>query len=144
MHESERFLAADLHHEDVVSTLEQALLGPCALTDEIARGGWFCQFYCRLSPADIHYLETTLYLDIAGRRPEDNLLAVALEYAPQIALFLFEVDSSGLHEIVLMPWDGATISAAAVLEAAQEVLFGVVTAIGWNPRRELRRFADEL
>jgi hypothetical protein len=42
-----------------------------------------------------------------------------------------------------MPYEGATIDAAAVTKAALQVLFGVVGVVGWNPFAELGRFVDE-
>ena len=71
MHESDEFLLAEL--EGSATTLIEALARPETLGDDVARGGWCCRFYSRLSPADIHYLETTIDLaigqDFAKRQP---------------------------------------------------------------------------
>jgi hypothetical protein len=142
VHESEGFLVAELGDEITgVWTLEEALARPGSLSDEVARGGWFCRFYSRLSPADVHFLETALELSL-GEDEDAALLAVTLDFRPQIALFFFALDD-GFYEIVLMPWEGATVGAEAIALAAADVLFGIVAAIGWSPRAELRRFVDE-
>jgi hypothetical protein len=145
MHEYDRFLVAELQEEATVAyTLSEALARPETLSDTVARGGWCCRFYSRLSPADVHYLETTLDLSVANAFDDQSLLAVALEFRPQITFFLFALEADGLYEIVLMPWEGATVSAEAIAVAAEDVLLDVVRAIGWNPRLEFRRYADEL
>jgi hypothetical protein len=143
VYESEEFIVAEL--TDVPGAawnLQEALAQPGSLSDEVARGGWFCQFHSRLSPADVHYLESTL--DVAvGDGEEGPLLAVALDFRPQIALFLFALED-GVFEIVLMPWESSTVGAGEMSLAAADVLFGVVAAVGWNPRAELRRFSEGL
>jgi hypothetical protein len=144
MHEYDRFLAADLEAEASALTLGQALTQPETLSDEVARGGWSCRFYSRLSPADVHYLETTLDLAVADPFDDQALLAVSLEFRPGITLYLFSLDEDGFYEIVLMPLEGSAIPAEAIVKAAEDVLLDVVHAIGWSPRLELRRFADEL
>ena len=141
MHESDEFLLAEL--EGSATTLIQALARPETLGDDVARGGWCCRFYSRLSPADVHYLESTIDLAMADGTESEALLAVSLEFRPEIMFFLFALDTEGLYEIVLMPWEGASVGAEAMVAAAEEVLLDVVRAIGWNPHLELRRFADE-
>ena len=144
MHESDRFLAADLQAETTALTLCQALVQPETLSDEVARAGWSCRFYSRLSPADVHFLETTLDLEVAEPFDDQVLVAVSLEFRPEITLYLFALEEDGCYEIVLLPVEGSAIPAVAIVNAAEDVLLDVVRAIGWSPRLELRRFADEL
>jgi hypothetical protein len=143
MHECEGFLVADLRDEAGAATLQEALARPESLSDDVARGGWFCRFHSRLSPADVHYLESTLDLAVS-EDADEALLGVMLDFRPGIALFMFALDWDGLLEFVLMPAEGATVGAEAIATAATDVLFGVVGAIGWKPRSELRRFSDEI
>jgi hypothetical protein len=144
MHESDRFLAADLEAESSALTLGHALTQPKTLSDEVARGGWSCRFYSRLSPADVHYLETMLDLAVAEPFDDQALLGVSLEFRPEITLYLFALEEDGFYELMLLPVEGSAIPAEAIVEAAEDVLLDVVRAIGWSPRLELRRFADEL
>jgi hypothetical protein len=143
VHECEEFFVAELSDTPAAAwNLQEALAVPGSLSDEVARGGWFCRFYSRLSPADLHFLESTLEVAV-GDAGDGSLLAVALDFRPQIALFLFVLED-GLYEIVLMPWESGSAGAEEMSLAAADVLFGIVAAVGWSPQAELRRFADEL
>jgi hypothetical protein len=143
VYECEEFLVAELSDAPAAAwNLQEALAQPGSLSDDVARGGWFCRFYSRLSPADVHYLETTLEVAV-GEVEDGPLVAVALDFRPQIALFLFALED-GLYEIILMPWESGAVGAEQMSLAAADVVFGIVAAVGWNPRAELRRFADEL
>jgi hypothetical protein len=143
MHEGEGFMTAELLDPDGPGSLREALRQPGRLTDEVARGGWSCEFYSRLSPADIYFLETTLDLAVADGE-DRSLVAITLDFRPEITLFLFALDTDGLYEMVLMPWEGSSVGADALVAAAVDALIMIVGAIGWSPRAELKRFADEL
>jgi hypothetical protein len=144
VYESESFLTAELVDPDGAATLREALRRPGSLSDEVARGGWSCRFYSRLSPADAYFLEKTLDLAVAEDLDGPSLVAISLDFRPEITLFLFALDSHGLYEIVLMPWEGSPVDTERMLAAAVDALILVVGAIGWSPRAELKRFADEL
>jgi hypothetical protein len=84
MYEREGFLLADLH-DGSPSTLDEAVQRPWSLREDVARGGWSCRFYCRLSPADVPEQR----LDPAAEVPaEEGLIAVALDFRPEIASIL--------------------------------------------------------
>jgi len=144
VYETEGFLTAELVDPDGSATLREALRRPGTLTDEVARGGWSCRFYSRFSPADTYFLERTLDLAVAEDLDAQSLVAISLDFKPEITLFLFALEEQGLYEIVLMPWEGSPVDAEAMLAAAVDALILIVGAIGWSPRAELRRFADEL
>jgi hypothetical protein len=144
VYESEGFLTAELVDPDGAATLREALRQPGSLSDEVARGGWCCRFYSRLSPADAYFLEQTLDLAVADDLEAQSLVAISLDFRPEVTLFLFALDEQGLYEVVLMPWEGSVADAETMLAAAVDALILVVGAIGWSPRAELRRFADEL
>jgi hypothetical protein len=144
MYESEGFLTAELVDPHGAMTLREALRRPGSLSDEVARGGWSCRFYSRLSPADAFFLEKTLDLAVAEDLDAQSLVAISLDFRQEVTLFLFALDQQGLYEIVLMPWEGSSVDADTMIAAAVDALILVVGAIGWSPRAELRRFADEL
>jgi hypothetical protein len=133
MHVCERFLLAELFDEGGATTLEEALSQPARLSDDVARGGWFCRFHSQFSPANIHCLQRTVGLLMPEDDEHDALLAAMPEFRSEIALFLFALDSAGLFEVVLMPREGATVGAEEVAAAAADVLFGLVPAVGYSP-----------
>ena len=133
MHVCERFLVAELFDEGGATTLEEAMRRPERLSDDVARGGWFCRFHSQLSPANIDCLQRVVGLAMPEDGEHDPLLAATPEFRSEIALFLFALDSAGLFEVVLMPWEGATVGADEVAAAAADVLFGLVPAVGCIP-----------
>jgi hypothetical protein len=54
---------------------------------------------------------------------------ITLDFRPEISLFLFAAEPRGSYEILLMPWEGASVAADVMTRAAADVLFGVVGAV---------------
>ena len=141
MHVDDSFLGADLHEEaDPPRSLDEAFDGLERFSPELSSAGWSCRFYSRLSPADRIYLATSLEGEIAAG--DELLLAVCREFYPRISLFLFRTETEGMCEFILIPWEDAHVTPAAMLAAANDVLMNLVDVVAWDPRDELRRFTD--
>jgi hypothetical protein len=141
VHVDDSFLGADLHDEaDPPRSLDEAFDGLERFSPELSSAGWSCRFYTRLSPADRIYLGAALEGEIAAG--DELLLAVCREFYPRISLFLFRAETEGMCEFILIPWEGASVTPAAILAAANDVLINLVEVIAWDPHEELRRFTD--
>jgi hypothetical protein len=135
------FLGADLHEEaDPPHSLDEAFDGLERLSPELSSAGWSCRFYSRLSPADRIFLGASLEGEIATG--DELLLSVCREYYPGISLFLFRTETEGMCEFILIPWEGACVTPAAMVAAANDVLMNLVAVVAWDPHDELRRFSD--
>jgi hypothetical protein len=145
VHVSDCFLGSDLHDDlDAPRSLHEALDSIDHFTPELARAGWCCRFYSRLSTADRLYLTATLDVPVRFDDEDDPLLAVCGEFHLGLSLFLFRTDVDGLCEFLLMPWEGAELHPAALLTAAHDVLSNLVGVVAWDPHGDLRRFADDV
>src|SRR3954469_24497372 len=117
VHFDDSFLGADLHEEaDPPRSLDEAFDGLERFSPELSSAGWSCRFYSRLSPADRIYLAASLEGEIATG--DELLLAVCREFYPRISLFLFRTEPDGMCEFILIPWEGAVVTPAAILAAA--------------------------
>jgi hypothetical protein len=137
------FLGADLHEEtDPPRSLDEAFDGLERVSPELSSAGWSCRFYSRLSPADRIYLGAALEVEVAVG--DERLLAVCREFFPRISLFLFRTETEGMCEFILIPWEGARVTPAAMVAAANDVLMHLVDVVAWDPHDELRRFSDSV
>jgi hypothetical protein len=141
VHVDDTFLGADLDEDaDLPRSLDDALARIEQFSDELSSAGWSCRFYSRLAPAERIYLSAALDAEIPIG--DEVLVAVCREFYPRISLFLFRTDTVGLCEFILIPWEGAEVSPAAMLAAANDVLMNLVDVVAWDPHDELKRFAD--